>query len=97
MAALLAILAAVVGGQAIGLVLAGLGLPAWLTLADLILNLAVDEVKLLVAIHPAFAHLNEQLRSGKPKHIAAMNARDLAFRLSRPEDYSPHNHLGMGM
>ena len=97
MAALLAILAAVVGGQAIGLVLAGLGLPAWLTLADLILNLTVDEVKLLTAIHPAFALLHEELKNGKNKHAAVSSAREMALRLSKPEDFSPHNHLGMGM
>ena len=99
MAAVLAILVAVVGGQAIGLVLGGLTLPAWLTLADLALKLSVDEVQLLKAVHPALGRLHDDLRQGHPVSTAIHNARSFfpGTRPYKPEDFSPYNHLGMGM
>jgi hypothetical protein len=63
-AVLISILVAVIGGQSLGAILAGLTLANWVALAQLALALEPEAAALLRMLHPAFERILAALEKG---------------------------------
>lgn len=72
--ALVGVLVAVLGGQAIGTVLAGLSIPAWIEIASFLLKAQPLILTGLVRLHPAFAALVQKLEAGPQEAAQAAHA-----------------------
>ena len=71
---LIALVIALVGGQSLGAILAGLSISEWIGLATTILPLGEDAIELLGEAHPALAALGGDLVKGLPATTAAESA-----------------------
>jgi hypothetical protein len=66
--------AALVAGQAISGVLAGLTLPAWAALAQEIISGGASVASTIGSLHPVFRDLVKDLHAGHPPQVAAQRA-----------------------
>ena len=71
---LIALIIALVGGQSLGAILAGLSISEWIGLATTILPLGEDAIELLGEAHPALAALGHDLVNGMTPSTAAASA-----------------------
>ena len=72
---LIALIGALIGGQSIGAILAGLSIADWISLAGTLLPLGEDAIKLMSALHPAFSAMGDKLLQGAGAEIAGQAAK----------------------
>ena len=99
MGALLGLLIPLVAGHAaIGTALAALSIPDWISVVSGLLSVDNEVVKLMIQLHPVFEKLEPELdaiRKTPDAHkIDAIRQAAIQFH---GYQYSPYNHLGMGM
>jgi hypothetical protein len=79
MVALIGVITALVGGSTIGVVLAGLSIADWISIAGVLLAAGEDAVKLFVALHPALVQIEADLRAKVSAQEIAHKAVKLPF------------------
>jgi hypothetical protein len=72
--ALLSIIIALVGGQSLGAILAGLSLMQWIEVAGALVSAEPTIVKLFSELHPAFDLISKSLKSGASPGAAGSQA-----------------------
>lgn len=82
---LISILLAVIGGQSISAVLAGVSIMQWIEIASTVASAEPTIVKLLAELHPAFAILAQNIKNGASPEQAGTAAQ---------QSLGPHYHGG---
>lgn len=79
MLTIVGMLTALIGGSAISVVLAGLSITDWISIAGLLLEAGEDAVKLFTALHPALKKIEADLLAKRSAQEIASKAVSLAY------------------
>lgn len=99
MGALIAIVAALAGGQAIGAVLGGLSIASWVSLGGVLVNATPEVINIAKTVHPAFHALATAIEGGaapdKAAHAAINTFEEWAKANPGVQYYKPDGSSGV--
>jgi hypothetical protein len=79
MLAIIGIITSLAAGSTISVVLAGLSIADWISIAGVLLTVGQDAVKVFIALHPALKPLEEDIKAKLAPEVIAAKAVALHF------------------